>query len=724
MPGREPPGPDRRDAPRAAPLPARARARVTAGATAWAGAAAGARPGARPGARTCARSLARWLARPLGRAAWARAHAAAAAAWSRAVPAAALAVLAAAHAHASPQPAVAAADASSAAGAAAFDTAPVAHGLIVRLKAPLPHTAAGLAAAAPGRAPALASRARLQQEHLRWQQVLAGAALGGASGRAAPALRPVGRDQQWVDFGRPLSGAEAQALATRLALQPEVDWVAPNTRESLLQALPPEPYVAPDDPLFAQQWWLRAAGGSNANAPAERLRGVPGFQRAWASGTAGATGTVPRGVVVAVLDTGITLHPELQGQVLPGWDFISDPVTANDGDGRDDDPSDPGDWVDAGDRQLPRFADCAEARSSWHGTVIAGLIAARSGNALGVASMHPAARILPVRVAGKCGATVVDILEGMRWAAGLPVAGVPPNPQPARIVNISFGGPAPCGLEYQTTLQELESAGVLVVAAAGNNAGAVSRPANCPGVIGVVALNRDGFKTHYANFGPELAGRGLATVGGDDAGGAWGALLGDSGLISIWNDGRRGPGEAGYAALYGTSFAAPLVSGTLSLMLAVNPSLSAAQLRQGLLQSVRPHVQVQGMPDCSAQSPGRCACTPATCGVGILDAEQALRFAAAPVSWVAPAQTAARVDTPELRSALALGPDRPANPAPAPVAEAPRVTSGGGAMAAGPGAAGWAALAGLGLAVAALRWPAAAASVRRRRGAGNDRVRA
>jgi serine protease len=597
------------------------------------------------------------------------------------------------------------------------DPAGSADGLIVRLKSPLSHSEAGLAPPPPGRAQALATRARLAQEHTRWQQVLDRAALGGASGRTAPSLRPVGRDQQWLDFGRRLPAHEAQALAARLAQQPEVDWVAPNTRERLLQAQPPqaaapEPYVLPNDPLFAQQWWLRPAGGSNANAPADRLRGVPGFQRAWASGIPGATGTVARGVVVAVLDTGITPHPELQGQMLPGWDFISDPFTANDGDGRDDDPADPGDWVDADDRANPRFADCAEAPSSWHGTVIAGLVAARSGNALGVAAIHPAARILPVRVAGKCGASVVDILEGMRWAAGLPVAGVPRNPYPARIINISFGGSAPCGLDYQTALQELEGAGVVVVAASGNNAGAVARPANCPGVIGVVALNRDGFKTHYANFGPELAGRGLATVGGDDAGGgAWGPLLADGGLISIWNDGRRSPGTAGYAALYGTSFSAPLVSGTLSLMLAVNPSLSAAQLRQGLLQSTRPHAQVVGMPACSAAAPGRCACTTATCGVGILDAEQALRYAAAPVTWVAPAQTPAQVDTPEVAAALALGPDRPPNPVPPPATEPARVTSGGGAVSA-------LALAGLAAAVGVLGWPRARAW-RRRRPAGS-----
>jgi serine protease len=595
---------------------------------------------------------------------------------------------------------------STAPSAAAQGQATPAAGLIVRLKQPLPH-AMDAVPGAPERSTGAANPSR---EHLRWQRVLLRAGLAGDGPRPAPARRAAGRDLQWLDFGRVLPARDVQALAARLAQQPEVDWVAPNTRERLLQAGTAEPFVLPNDPLFAQQWWLQPAGGSDGSAPAQRLRGVPGFQRAWASGLPGATGTLPPGVVIAVLDTGITPHPELQGRLLPGYDFISDAASANDGDGRDPDPADPGDWVDADDLAQPRFADCTVARSSWHGTLIAGLLAARTGNAQGVAAIHPAARILPVRVAGKCGASVVDIIDGMRWAAGLPVPGVPLNPHPARIINISFGGPAACGLAYQATLQELDAAGVVVVAASGNGFGAVSRPANCAGVVGVVALNRDGFKTHYANFGPELAGRGLATVGGDDAaGGAWGALLADGGLVSIWNDGERAPGQPAYAALYGTSFAAPLVSGTLSLMLAVNPALTAAQLRQGLLQSARPHVLAPALPACSDQSPGRCACTTASCGVGILDADMALRYAVAPVTWVAPPRAAATVDTAELRSALALGPDRPPNPAQTTppgggVDDVRRVSSGGGAAAPA-----WA-LALLGAVVALWRTPRAPAA--------------
>ncbi len=335
---------------------------------------------------------------------------------------------------------------------------------------------------------------------------------------------------------------------------------------------------------------------------------------------------------------------------------------SNDGNGRDADASDPGDWVSAADRQQARFAGCAEQRSSWHGTVIAGLVAANTDNALGVAGIDRQARILPVRVAGKCGAAVADIVDGMRWAAGLQVAGVPTNPNPARIINISFGGAAACGREYQAAVDELHSHGVVVVAAAGNDHGAVARPANCNGVVGVAALNRDGFKTHYSSFGAALASSGLATVGGDDGrSGAWRELLADGGLVTVWNAGATAAGEAGYAKLFGTSFAAPLVSGTISLMLGVNPALTADQLIEGLRKSARPHVLSSLIGNCSDSNPGRCICTTQTCGAGLLDADQALRYAANPGSYVAPTRQAQQLDTAEIRQAVALGPDLPAN---------------------------------------------------------------
>jgi serine protease len=539
-------------------------------------------------------------------------------------------------------------------------TAAASSGLIVRLKDAPAHDGAGAADAE------------------RWRQVLREAGLSGASGRMAPQRRAVGRDQHRLDLGRPLSAEESARWVERLRQRPEVDWVQPDTRERRLSL--------PSDPLFTQQWWLQPAGGTDANALPERRRGVPGFVSAWQSGLPNSTA----GATVAVLDTGLTPHPDLAGRTLPGHDFVADAAYANDGDGRDADASDPGDWVDTGDLARAEFDGCALTDSSWHGTLIAGLLAAATDNATRGAGIQRQARVLPVRVAGKCGAAVSDIVDGMRWAGGLDVAGAPRNPNPARVINISFGGSAACGPAYQSAIDELRSKGVVVVAAAGNEAGAPTRPASCSGVIGVAALNRDGFKATYSSFGPNLA---IATVGGDDSTGRWGAQLGDGGLVSLWNDGTRGPGAPAYAGLFGTSFSTALVSGTVGLMLGLNPGLGADQIITGLRLSSRPHVTSPWIGACSSLNPGRCLCSTGSCGAGILDADQALRYAANPAAYVPPARQPAWLDSAELAAAAALGPDR--------VGEVSRVEdahSGGGAAGAG-----W--LAALALAVAALTAP-------------------
>jgi serine protease len=540
--------------------------------------------------------------------------------------------------------------------AMAAGTATPAGGLIVKLKA------------APGhdRLAEPHERALAVREQQRWQRVLAESALAGPSGRTPPALGPVGRDQHRLDFGRRLGGDEARRIAERLARHADVAWAEPDVRERRAQA---------NDPSFPLQWWLREAGGTNANAIGDRLRGVPSFVRAWQSGIAGSTGT-PAGVV-AVLDSGLTAHPELAGRTLGGYDFVAEAAYANDGNGRDADPADPGDWVASEDLANPAFAGCEVEDSSWHGTINAGIVGAATDNGVGVAGINRVARVLPVRVAGKCGAALSDIVDGMRWAAGLPVSGAPPNPNPARIVNISFGGNPVCGPTYQEAIDELRALGVVVVAAAGNDFGAPTRPASCTGVVGVVALNRDGFKTNYSNFGTILGATGIATVGGDDNDGRWGPLLADSGIYTVWNSGRTVPGQASYAGLFGTSFAAPIVSGALGLMLSVNPALTWDQLVAGLRLSARPHVTSPRIGVCAENNPGRCLCTTATCGVGILDAEQALRYAAAPQAYVPPARQPEVIDNPEVTQAAALGPDRGAAPPPA---DPPPPAGGGGAF--------------------------------------------
>ncbi len=570
--------------------------------------------------------------------------------------------------------------------------------------------------------------------------------------QTAPRRDPVGASAQVLRFAQPLSVAQAERVAARWAARPEVAWVGLNTREQR-QAVASN---APSDPYFAGntgQWWLQSVGGSDANAIADRRRGVPGFLPAWLNNSIGGPEAV-----VAVLDSGISCHPDLGnltpncigGAILPGYDFVTDWDAAaqrgyaNDGDGRDADPRDPGDWVSQADRSADatRYGGCEVADSSWHGTVIAGLIAARTDNGVGASGINWNGRVLPVRVAGKCGADVADIIDGMRWAAGRDDvckrsdgAGsctefVPRNPNPARIINISFGGSAACGAAYQAAIDELRgvvfaggAVGAVVVASAGNGWGAPTRPANCQRVIGVAALNRDGFKTTYSAFGAALA---LSTVGGDDADGAWGASLGpnslaDSGILTVGNSGPTAPatcsqpGANCYFNHFGTSFSAPIVSGAVSLMLSVKPDLSASQIEQGLARSARPHVgsAVAGVRTCSDSNPGRCLCTTATCGAGILDAAQALLYAAAPATYQAPVWPAVSLNTSELRAAAASGPDRPANAPPPPPAPS---TGGGGAMSLA-----W--LVALLLATAALRAAAPPANLARKARTRHPRVR-
>lgn len=537
--------------------------------------------------------------------------------------------------------AASAAPAAPQAGAAAGHEARPALGLIVRLK-----DAAGEArrqnAPGAGTAAPLALREEGADE-VRWRAVVQG---GGLEGRA---WRRVGARARLLAADRVLAPDEARELARRLSERPEVAWVEPNVLERRLQAT-----VTPDDPLFEQQWWLKPVAGSDSNAKQDRRRGVPGLQTAWSTG-----GTGSDGGLIAVLDTGVTSHPELTGRVVAGYDFVSDVDLANDGNGRDSNPADPGDWVSEEDRarEPGRFGDCEVSDSSWHGTKVAGLLAALTDNRQGVAAAQWRGRLLPVRVAGKCGATVADIVDGMRWAAGLPVANVPPNPNPARIVTISFGGDAACSRAYQEAIDALRARGTLVVAAAGNGQGRVSRPASCEGVVGVGAVNRDGFKASYANFGPELA---ISTVGGDPSGeGEWGSLLGDTGLLGIDNAGTRGPAAAGYAFLFGTSFSTPVVAATVGLMLAANPQLSVGELAEGLRRSARPHITSSFIAACSSENPGRCLCSTTTCGAGLLDAPEALRYAADPAGFVALARSPAVNDSAEVRAAAALGPDAP-----------------------------------------------------------------
>lgn len=469
---------------------------------------------------------------------------------------------------------------------AAEAAAPVARGLIVQLKA-----------TPDGRESAQAQRDRLAS-------IAADAGLGG------PRPMAVGASGHLLPFARPLSGADLQAAERRMRLHPEVASVEPDVRMKRA--------AEPNDPYYVQsiQWHLKtpAAGGPAAiNLP-------PAWDR-----TTGAANQV-----VAVLDTGVVYsHPDLAGKLLPGYDMISDADTANDGGGRDNDPSDPGDWVTAAEANSARFPVCDAYDSSWHGTFIAGMIGAASNNGLGVTGVNWQARILPVRVSGKCGAWLSDIVDGMRWAAGLPVAGAPPNPYPARVINLSFGGDSACGATYQSAINDVRAVGSLVVVATGNQNGPVTRPADCLGVLGVGAVRQDGLKTYYSNYGANV---GIMAPGGPGAA--------DNGprLYSTSNEGTRGPGFSSYASKDGTSFATPLAAGVASLMLAVNPTLTPPEIVSRIQAGARAFPSNPAYPTCSVATPtsGPCNCTRESCGPGLLDADRALQLATSPAVLIAP----------------------------------------------------------------------------------------
>lgn len=463
--------------------------------------------------------------------------------------------------------------------------------------------------------------------------------LGVVAERRVPLRLGAELTPSWQRLGSdvPLTLEAAAAVAAQLRADPRVLSVVPDVREQRMD-------VTPRDARYPDQWWLQAVAAGNT--------GVAGFTTAWLRSTG-----VANGAAVAVLDSGITSHPELNPRLLPGYDFVSDALYANDGNGRDNDPADPGDAISDAERtaQPAAFGGCPDAPlSSWHGTSIAGQLAAVSDNTEGVAAANWNGRVLPVRVAGKCGAAVSDIIDGLRWAAGLPVSGVPANPNPVRLIVLSYGGIDPCDAAsaspevaatarlYLDTLAELRrdgagGLGTLVFIAAGNQRSAVGRPASCAGAFAVTALNREGYKASYANFGPQIA---LATPGGDagtgGSGGKCDEQLADSGIVSTSNLGDTAPGAAGYAAVSGTSFAAPAAAGVASLMLAVNPALSLTQLEALLKRSARPHVAVPQLGSCSLVdnplNPGRCGCTTATCGSGVLDADRALILAHDPSS--------------------------------------------------------------------------------------------
>nr|AGU10518.1 Subtilase family [uncultured organism] len=379
-------------------------------------------------------------------------------------------------------------------------------------------------------------------------------------------LHKIGTGARVIKLDRKVTLADAAQVAADLAARdPDVEYAEPDRIM--------RPLLTPNDSMYTQQWDLyETTGGMNLPA-------------AWDKSTGS-------GIRVAVIDTGYRPHADLSGQILAGYDFISDATIANDGGGRDSDASDPGDWTAANECGSGEPA----SNSSWHGTHVAGTIAALTNNGSGVAGIAFGAKIVPVRVLGKCGGYTSDIADGIIWASGGTVSGVTNIAARAQVINMSLGGGGACDTTTQNAINGARSRGTVVVVAAGNEAqnASNSSPANCSGVITVAATNRSGGRASYSNYGTIVD---VAAPGGDTG----------AAILSTLNAGTKGPGADSYAGYMGTSMATPHVAGVVALMLAKNPALTPDDVESRLKSSVRAF-------------PASCS----GCGAGIVNASAAV----------------------------------------------------------------------------------------------------
>lgn len=347
-------------------------------------------------------------------------------------------------------------------------------------------------------------------------------------------------------------------------------------------------YIEPDlrmepasDPLYSSQWYLHGLDGINAD-------------NGW-------NYSIGSGAVIAVLDSGIRPHADLIANTLPGYDFISDTFTANDGGGRDSDPADPGDGVLAG--ACGGGVPVEDRNSLWHGTHVAG-IAAAPLNGIGITGVAYDARILPLRVLGRCGGYTSDIADAIYWASGYTVTGVPANSSKADVINLSLSSTitGSCSQTYADAINAANDAGVTVVTSAGNASGNAAdySPGNCSGVVNVAATDYFGDKAPYTNTGSVVD---LSAPGGRMA------FENDpNGILSTLDSGLFAPEGDAYGSYQGTSMAAPQVAAVVALMRSVVPNATPIEMEAALKNTT----QDFGL-----------AC--AGCGTGIVDAEEAVK---------------------------------------------------------------------------------------------------
>lgn len=424
---------------------------------------------------------------------------------------------------------------------------------------------------------------------------------------------------------------DSKTLAKQLSSDPDVEYAVVDERRTIqTPTVPNDSLYAANSDAFpavqAGQWYLRA--------PDSTTLAAIDAETAWSLNTGS-----PTGVVVAVLDTGVRYeHPDLLstgvgGKLLPGAAMLSGQSIRN------NDATDTGDWVSANQCGSGR----ASQNSSWHGTQVSGLIGALSNNTTGMAGIGWGVRILPVRVLAQCGGYDSDIIAAMNWAVGDAVPGVTQLPSniasQVKVLNLSLGSTGACSAAYVDAVNNVRNHGAVVVVAAGNSDGqAVGAPANCPGVIAVGGLRHAGTKVGYSAVGTEIS---LSAPGGNCVNTGGGApclypllTTTDSGIAaataSTYTDSQK--------PSLGTSFAAPLVSGTAALMLNVRPALAPDDINRLLRDSTLPFPTAGGVPACHAPDSSvqtECNCTTTTCGAGMLNAGRAVTAAGGVVPRIA-----------------------------------------------------------------------------------------
>jgi serine protease len=407
-------------------------------------------------------------------------------------------------------------------------------------------------------------------------------------------LRGTATGARLVRASRGLRAAEADALLTELRRDPDLQYAQLDTLKQRLDSVP-------DDPELPSRQWDMSQAGVGIAAPA-----------AWDHSQGD-------GVIVAVLDTGYLPHRDLTANIVPGYDMISEYGQApngwdiaGDGDGRDADATDVGDWTDA---SMPWCG--GESDSSWHGTHVAGTVAAVGNNGVDIAGVAYKARVQPVRVLGHCGGLTSDIADAIVWAAGGHVEGVPDNATPAEVINMSLGGSGVCKGDSATqeAIDFAISRGVAVVVAAGNSSADVKNfsPASCNGVVAVGASGVNGGRSYFSNYGlgVTLSAPGGNASAGNDPIDRWIWSLGDSGATVATNDNAL-------IGMIGTSQASPHVAGVVALMQAAavaagRAPLTPAQVTQLLRSTAQPFLVVP-----SPTTP---------MGAGIVDAGAAVKAA-------------------------------------------------------------------------------------------------